>query len=103
MLSLLTLGLGCANDDDRTRFDGHYFRTKAVAVDRSDRRQFEVTVRNASASLVGAKEAGEYEAIRYCIAAYGTSDIEWIGGDDLETIEVEVVNDRLTIVGTCRV
>ncbi|MCY4153548.1 MAG: hypothetical protein OXE94_15135 [Aestuariivita sp.] len=103
MLPLLTLGLGCANEEDRTRFDGHYFRTNAAAVDRSDRRQFEVTVRNATASLVGAKEAGEYEAIRYCIEAYGTSDIKWLGGDDLETIEKEVVNDRLTLVGTCQV
>lgn len=85
---------------DRVAFDGVFFRSNASKIDRK-RDRFEVTVSPASASLDGAREAGRYEAIRYCIENYGSSDIDWLDGPDAEDGTLTIANDRLLLRGIC--
>ncbi|MFL4470839.1 hypothetical protein ACERZ8_13450 [Tateyamaria armeniaca] len=85
---------------DRIAFDGQFFRASAKKVDR-ERLDFEVTVRPVSASLEGARAAGAYEATRYCVGNFGTSDIEWTNGPDGEDGTLRIANDRLLLLGTC--
>ncbi len=92
----------CTKREDQVLFEGHYYKAKAAPVDKkADRRQFVVTVPDVSVSLDGARAAGEYEGIRYCIANYGSSRIDWAVGPDTETDKLAVVNDRITFRGTC--
>lgn len=85
---------------DRVAFDGVFFRSNASKIDRS-REDFEVSVSPVSASLDGARDAGRYEAIRYCIANFGSSDITWAAGPDAEDGTLTISNDRLLLRGTC--
>ena len=86
--------------DDRVLFDGQAFRSSA----RPDARNsvdFTTTVTPVSASFEGAREAGRYEATRYCIELFGTSRIDWISGPDDDPESLSVVNDTLTMRGAC--
>ena len=87
--------------EERVLFEGEYFRANASRVDRDDRTSFSVQVAGISRSFEGALEAGRYEATRYCVQQFGTSDIIWIEGpdDDAETLDIK--NDRLTLRGSC--
>ncbi len=85
---------------DRVAFDGQFFRASAKKVDKQ-RLDFEVTVRPVSASLEGAREAGRYEATRYCVGNFGSSNIDWTSGPDAEDGRLLVSNDRLLLTGTC--
>jgi hypothetical protein len=51
--------------------------------------------------LVGAREAGRYEATKYCINQYGTSDIAWVSGPDVEDGSLTINNDELQLRGAC--
>ena len=85
---------------ERVPFDGQFFRATAKKQDKQ-RLNFEVAVRPVSASLDGAREAGRYEAIRYCIGNFGTSNINWSDGPDAEDGTLRIANDRLLLLGTC--
>ncbi|WP_299370218.1 hypothetical protein [uncultured Tateyamaria sp.] len=85
---------------DRIAFDGVFFRSTAKKVDKQ-RDQIEVTVSPVSASLEGAREAGRFEAIRYCIENFGTSNIDWINGPDAEDGTLNISGDKLLLRGTC--
>ena len=100
VLLVLISPVGCT-DDEELKFDGQYFRTQSESTNKSDRRQFEVTVEDASLSLTGARQAGEFEAIRYCIEGYGTSSIRWAPGfaEDDEPSLTE--SDNMILVGKC--
>ena len=91
---------GCNSRQDRFAFDGKYFRANVSKVDRQ-RDVFTVTVRNVSQSLDGAREAGRYEATKYCIKNYGSSDIEWVVGPDTPPQNLRIVDDSLTFQGAC--
>ena len=81
-------------------FDGVFFRSTSSKLDKL-RADFEVTVSPVSASLEGARDAGRYEAIRYCIKNFGSSDISWIAGPDAEDGTLTIAGDRLVLRGTC--
>ena len=107
MRGLVTLALvsalgltACSDKDDLIPFDGHIYRAKLSKVDKQ-RDQFSIEVQPASASLKGAREAGRYEATRYCIANYGSSDIIWVAGPDDAEETLTVSNDRLMLRGAC--
>lgn len=85
---------------DKVAFDGVFFRSTASKVDKQ-RDVFEITVSPASSSIEGAREAGRYEATRYCIANFGTSDVVWTEGPDAEDGTLRIANDRLILTGTC--
>jgi len=101
-LCLLVLG-GCnANKDKRILFDGINFRTKAKAVDRKvSAADFRVEVKKATQSLDGARGAGEYGGIRYCIANFGSSRIDWAIGPDTDPAALRIEDDTLVFRGTC--
>lgn len=81
-------------------FDGQFFRAKARKA--GDAREvFEVSVRPVSASLAGAREAGRYEATRYCVETYGNSTIFWQIGPDSPDEALPIDGDTLTLSGVC--
>jgi hypothetical protein len=81
--------LGCSNpltlEENKVSFDGYYFPYKLVR-NKADDRSFDLTVKRANRSLSGAREAGRYEATRFCIKLFGTSDIKWFLDPDDENI-----------------
>lgn len=102
-LVLATLGLAACSGErraDRVAFDGVFFRSSASSIDRV-RENFEVSVTPVSASLDGAREAGRYEATRYCIENYGSSDITWSAGPDADEGTLTLSGDSLLLRGMC--
>ena len=87
-LSFLII-VGCSNplelEENKVSFDGYYFSSK-LSRSKLDDRSFDLTVRRANRSLLGAREAGRYEATRFCIKNFGTSDIKWVLGPDDQSI-----------------
>lgn len=101
MIALLVLS-ACvgAGRADRATFDGQSFRTTSKKLD-NRRLNFEVSVRPVSASTEGAILAGRFEATRYCVGNFGTSDVEWTSGPDAEGGQLTVSRDRLVVTGAC--
>jgi len=91
---------GCQNRKDDIAFDGQFFTSRLSKVD-GERDQFEVTVKPFSSSADGARAAGEYEAISYCIEQFGSSEIIWTRGPDAEDGTLAVTNDTLSLRGAC--
>ncbi len=93
---------GCAsNNPNHVAFDGHFFRAKLSKV-KADRAQFTVEVADSGKSLEGAREAGRYQATKYCIANFGSSLVEWENGPDVEDEELVIDGDRLMLKGACK-
>lgn len=101
-LGLLVLG-GCNVDKDKQlRFDGYHFKTEVKPVDRKvSIVDFTAEVKKASQSLTGARAAGEHAGIRYCIATYGSSRIDWAIGPKTDPETLVLDKDTLTFRGTC--
>ncbi len=96
-------GCGAKSSNNRVLFDGIYFRANARSVDkRASPADFTVTVNGVGASLDGAREAGRYEGIRFCIRNFGSSKIEWKVGPDSEPQTLRIENDKLTFAGKCQ-
>ena len=95
---------GCSNpfelEENKVSFDGYYFSSK-LSRSKLDDRSFDLTVRRANRSLSGAREAGRYEATRFCIKNYGTSDIKWVLGPDDQSIGL--TGKVLKLSGQCDV
>ena len=91
---------GCTSTDDRILFDGHYYNAKLRKVERQ-LDQFIVTVKPVSKSLVGAREAGRYEAVTHCVNLFGSSDIVWSAGPDALEGQLNIEKDVLTLAGKC--
>jgi len=88
---------------DRVTFDGKAFRAKAKQVDKkASPTEFTVVVNGVSASLDGAREAGRYEGIKFCISNFGSSRINWKVGPDTEPQNLRISDDKLTFAGTCQ-
>lgn len=85
---------------ERVTFEGYRYKAKAQKVSKENRDHFTVTVSRATQSLTGARQAGGYEAVKYCIKEYGTSKMDWITGPDSEVIIP--VNDKIELEGYCR-
>ena len=96
--------MGCSNpfelEENKVSFDGYYFSSK-LSRNKSDNRSFDLKVRRANRSLVGAREAGRYEATRFCIKNFGTSDVKWILGPDDQSIGL--TGKVLKLSGQCDV
>lgn len=105
-LGVLTIVSACgivSPSDDRILFDGKPFRAKAKAVDKKKApADFTVVVNGVSASLDGAREAGRYEGTKFCIAAFGTSKIDWKVGPETEPQNLRIADDKMTFAGTCQ-
>ena len=96
--------VGCSNPlepkENKISFDGYYFSSK-LSRSKLDDRSFDLTVRRANRSLLGAREAGRYEATRFCIKNFGTSDIKWVLGPDDQSIGL--TGKVLKLSGQCDV
>ena len=107
LICAAALATGCANmrdklsNKEKITFDGYYFIAKVDRPERKVRDHFMVYVRNPQQSLKAAREAGRYEAVKYCIKEYGTSQIDWIRGPDVEDSALAFDNERLVLEGTC--
>ncbi|MGX9353778.1 hypothetical protein ACS3SW_01050 [Roseobacteraceae bacterium S113] len=100
LLALVGLVAACGQRGDRVTFDGQSFRGGAKAVERGERETFEATVRQASRSVDGARQALVFEGTKYCIRWFGISRIEW----DVDPLSDELSvndNDTLTARGSC--
>ena len=103
VLSAVAMLSACGKSNDkRIYFDGAYFRTKAKAAG-DDRAVFNVDVKNASQSLNAARQAGEYEATRYCIKNFGSSRIDWIAGPNQPDAVLLTGKDSLLMQGECKI
>ena len=95
---------GCSNpfelEENKVSFDGYYFSSK-LSRSKLDGRSFDLTIRRANRSLLGAREAGRYEATSFCIKNYGTSDINWVLGPDDQSIGL--TGKVLKLSGQCDV
>ncbi len=106
-VATLTLLTACStittSRSDRVLFEGNYFRTKAKAVDKKRApTEFTIVVNGVSASLNGAREAGRYEGIKYCVQNFGSSRIAWKVGPDTDPQQLRIDNDKLAFAGTCQ-
>jgi outer membrane murein-binding lipoprotein Lpp len=100
ILTVGTLLAGCANDEGRVAFDGHFFRAKVSKVD-GQRDVFQVRVKDAAQSIDGARAAARYEATKYCVGLYGNSDIIWTLGPDAPTSALRMDGGARTFQGRC--
>lgn len=102
LLSVAFLLSACSGGirGDKVAFDGINFRSTSSAIEKQ-RDFFEITVAPASSSITGAREAGRYEATRYCIENFGSSDMNWLQGPDAADGTLTIDNDRLILRGTC--
>jgi hypothetical protein len=102
LVGLLVLA-GCADRKEKLEpFEGFFFSAKAAAVDKKETLAvFTATVSDVSQSLKGARQAAEYEGIKYCIEQYGNSKIDWTVGPDTAPESLRVVDDKLTFSGRC--
>jgi uncharacterized protein YgiB involved in biofilm formation len=95
--------VGCGESrKDRPVFEGVPFRTDASVVDKKvSRAFFEARVYDARASLDGAREAARYVGPKYCIANYGSSQIDWAMDIDDPATPLPLDEDTLVLQGTC--
>ncbi|KIC42088.1 hypothetical protein RA27_01390 [Ruegeria sp. ANG-R] len=102
--SLLVTACGNApSKATRVAFDGVFFRASAKHVNKKAApTEFTVTVNGVSQSLDGAREAGRYEGIKFCIDNFGSSRIAWKVGPDTEPQKLRIENDKLNFAGTCQ-
>lgn len=100
-LLALTLAAGCAQSDKRVLFDGNYYPGKARG-QKEERRDLTATVRRANRGIEGAQKAAVYEATRYCLENFGTSEIAWAGvAEGQEGPVYTRSGDRLSVSGRC--
>jgi len=96
-----TLALSaCAKPGDRVKFNGKYYPAKVKKVGDS-RETFVVSVQRAEQGIEGARQAGEFEAITYCVEKFGDSTIAWEHGQDADTAVLQTEGGRLTMRGSC--
>ncbi|MWD27582.1 hypothetical protein E0K89_008870 [Aquicoccus sp. SCR17] len=99
-----SLALGActgAREANRVAFEGVQFRSKLAKKIDGRRNQFAVAVSPVSASLEGARESARYEGIKYCIANYGSSDIEWLVGPDAPVASLGISDNTAHFRGNC--
>lgn len=102
LISLMAVVLvaGCEKRSDRIAFDGVFYNAKAKKTG-DDLSVFQVSVTPAAASLTGAREAGRFEATRYCIENFGSSDVKWSAGPDAEDAALIIDGNTLYLRGKC--
>lgn len=90
----------CTARTERVYFDGKYYPAKARHVG-EDRKDFLVSVGRLDQGLAAARAAGRYEAKKYCVDSFGTSDIAWVQAPDTATADQEMANGSLVLRGRC--
>ncbi len=99
---LIALSVSACSKDavaKRVLFDGQAFKSK-VAHERGSN-DFTILVKDAAKSLEGARQAGIWEANKFCIKNFGQSDKEWINGPFVEDGALVIVDGTLQLTGRC--
>ena len=91
---------GAASGQSRVELEGTRFRAR-LERNRDDTRQVVISVTPVAVNPEGAQEAGRLEATKYCLKTFGSSDTAWEIGPDLPVEELEIVDDRIVLVGRC--
>ena len=86
---------------ERQTFSGQTYRASLGVVE-TDPRQFVVSVSQLEKGLGGAKEAGRYEAVTYCLKTFGWSGIDWTYGPDLPDTSLPIADGVLQLTGECK-
>ncbi|MDF1855511.1 hypothetical protein [Pseudooceanicola sp.] len=94
-------GVSWVSGGGRVSFDDKYYRAKLTKDDEAPQK-FSVTVNKVSQSLAGAKEAGRYESVKYCMKFFGWSGVDWTIGPDDPDSSLIIVDDTLTLKGECK-
>lgn len=92
---------GCEKRGERVQFEDQFFRAKASKGSNGQRESFVVEVADAASNFEGALGAGRFEATRYCINNFGTSDVDWELGPDDPPEALLSDRGRLIFRGTC--
>ena len=87
---------------NRVYFENLYFPAR-LSTTSDDKQSFTVSVDRIDQGLASAREAGRYEATKYCVATYGKSDVAWVAGPDAPDSELRIVEGRLQFEGRCDV
>ncbi len=90
----------CEDKAQRVFFAGNYYPSKASS-SKDDREAFVVSVRKADQGLTGAREAGRYEGVKYCIKNFGSSEIDWVRGPDAKDGTLLIQDGKLILQGRC--
>ncbi|SEQ39732.1 hypothetical protein [Thalassovita taeanensis] len=101
----LALVAGCNGkvlnpNSTRVAFEGLYFKAR-LSASKEDKQDFTVTVSPASQGLSAAREAGRYEATKYCVSNYGSSEVIWGVGPDSPDSALVITDDVLALNGRC--
>lgn len=95
------IGIDKFKGREKTTFDGIHFSGTVRASTGKEPRIFVSTIRGASKSLDGARQAAAYQGIRHCIKYYGTSDIDWEIGPQTPVDELDLDKGTLSYRGAC--
>ena len=101
MAILLTLNLVACGEryrDNQVAFEGIKFDAD-LSTDKNDDFAFRVSVKKAEKNIDGAREAGRYEATKFCIEKLSTSDVEWANGPDADQLMIK--DGNLELSGRC--
>lgn len=90
----------CGKSGERVFFEGNYYPADLASTGEG-REAFAVTVQDATQGIEGAREAGRFEATRYCIENYGDSDITWQQGYGVEDARAMTDRGSLIMRGSC--
>ena len=108
MALMASMVAGCAGRGDMLRaknarilFEGKYYPA-SIEKNKDDRRAFNIQVRDAALGIDGAREAGRYQATKYCIAQYGNSYVDWTVGPDTPADQLTTKDGSLFFAGSCR-
>ena len=98
VLFLFTVSCGESYRDNQVAFDGVKFVSN-LKKDPNDSLAFSVTIKNASQSFEGAREAGRYESRKYCIEKISSSNIDWTIDPDSDDLTLQ--DGNLILSGRC--
>ncbi|QPM89277.1 hypothetical protein [Pseudooceanicola algae] len=83
-------------------FDGVVFGAK-VSSDATNPENFTIAINKPQRTLAGASEAGRYEATKYCIQTFGSSEMTWYQGPDQSRTQPVFADDGdLLLSGACK-
>lgn len=101
MTGLLALTACGGIKENVHEFDGQIYSGRARAVGKDAPGAFTLAIGPVSKGLTGAREAGRYEATKFCIGYIGSSDVDWQQGPDAADDALLIDGDKLILQGTC--
>ena len=98
---MISNGASYLTGSNQQTFEGQTYRAR-LSPDEAAAQRFVVAVGNLDRGLAGAKEAGRYEATKYCLKNFGWSGVTWSAGPDLPDASLPIVEGQLRLSGECK-